>query len=88
MAVRSRLIDEAWAAIESIPISIKHKGGECPELSDRTFLGMMLCVARPGIFGREIPTGCGRQGAVCNRLHCWESCRLWQQLWERIQTEE
>jgi transposase len=82
------LSDTAWQEIATILARVKHKAGSPPKQSDRMFLEAVLYVARTGIPWRDLPEEFGHWDAVYNRFRRWEKRRVWQQLWQHLQSDE
>jgi transposase len=82
------LSDTAWQEIAIILARVKHKAGSPPKQSDRMFLEAVLYVARTGIPWRDLPEEFGHWDAVYNRFRRWAKRRVWQQLWQHLQSEE
>lgn len=88
MEERLILSDTAWQEIATILTRVKHKAGSPPKQSDRMFLEAVLYVARTGIPWRDLPEEFGHWDAVYNRFRRWEKRRVWQQLWQNLQSDE
>jgi len=85
---RLLLTEEAWQEIAVILERIKHKAGRPPQQSDRMFIEAVLYVARTGIPWRDLPGRFGHWDAVYNRFRRWEKRRVWQQVWQQLQSDE
>ena len=89
MSVRLRLTDEIWSQLQPVVSSVKRKDGRPPSLSDRLFIEAVLYIARTGVPWRDLPQEpFGNWSAVYNRLKRWKENGTWQNLWQRLQTDE
>jgi transposase len=79
MSVCILLTDNAWEQIATIRALVKHPAGSPPVLSDRMCIEAVLCVARTGIPGRDMPAEFGRWDAVYHRCRRWDSRGVWRQ---------
>ena len=70
--MRYMLTDELWAVMGPLVAQAKrHKGGQKPEVPDRTFFEAILYWARTGVPWRDLPAEFGEWDAVYNRLRRW-----------------
>ncbi|MBC8235558.1 IS5 family transposase [bacterium] len=88
MSVRLLLTDSIWNRIEKILNDIKSKIGRPPDISDRMFIEAVLYVARTGIPWRDLPGCFGNFSTIYNRLRRWKRNGVWQQLWERLESDD
>jgi putative transposase len=83
--MRYLLTDDLWAALEPLVQQAKrHKGGQRPQLSERSFFEALLYLARTGIPWRDLPSEFGRWDAVYNRFRRWVSSGALQRLFEAL----
>jgi transposase len=86
--VRLLLTDAAWQELAVSLDQVKHKAGSPPPQSDRRVIEAVLYVARTGIPWRDLPAELGKWDAVYKRFRRWEKRNVWQQLWQKLQSDE
>jgi putative transposase len=83
--MRYLLTDDLWAALEPLVQQAKrHKGGQRPQLSERSFFEALLYLARTGIPWRDLPSEFGRWDAVYNRFRRWVASGALRRLFEAL----
>jgi len=83
--MRYMLTDDRWAAMEPLVAGAKrHRGGQPPAVSDRTFFEALLYLARTGVAWRDLPAEFGRWDAVYNRFRRWVSSGGLRRLFEAM----
>ena len=83
--MRYMLTDDRWAALEPLVRQAKRpKGGQPPELPDRTFFEALLYLARTGVPWRDLPAEFGRWDAVYNRFRRWVASGALRRLFDAL----
>ena len=87
MAIELQVTDAVWHQIQSVLTTVKPKSGRPPNQDDRMFIEAVLYGAKNGIPWRALPAEFGNWSAVYNRLKRWKNNGTWEQLWQKLETD-
>ena len=83
--MRYMLTDDLWAALEPhVRQAKRHRGGQPPKRTDRSFFEALLYLARTGIPWRDLPSEFGRWDAAYNRFRRWVASGALRRLFEAL----